>query len=154
VKALRIRRARVADAAVIALHRVGMLRDMGFLKPRDAAWLERRSRAYFRTEIPRGSFLGWVAEFEGEAVGSIGVLPRAMLPSPAFRKVLLEPHVLNMYVEPAWRRKGVARALMAAVLAWSRRKGAPRVSLHASKMGRPLYDALGFQPTNELRLAL
>ena len=154
MKGLKIRRARAADAAMIARHRAGMLRDMGVLRPKDEAWLERKSRLHFRREIPRGTYLGWIAEVRGEVVGGVGVLPRPMLPSPAFRNVLLEPHVLNMYVELAWRRQGVARALMAAVLAWSRRKGAPRISLHASDMGRPLYRKMGFKPTNEMRLLL
>lgn len=29
-----------------------------------------------------------------------------------------------------------------------------RVSLHASVEGRPLYEGLGFEPTNEMRLGL
>jgi hypothetical protein len=28
------------------------------------------------------------------------------------------------------------------------------VSLHASDFGRPLYESLGFRPTNEMRLKL
>jgi len=28
------------------------------------------------------------------------------------------------------------------------------ISLHASPFGRPLYESLGFEPTNEMRLHL
>ena len=62
--------------------------------------------------------------------------------------------ILNMYTEPEFRRRGLARMLMEKMIAWCREQGYNTVSLHASDKGRPLYEALGFRPTNELRLAL
>ena len=32
--------------------------------------------------------------------------------------------------------------------------GWPRINLHASELGRGLYEDLGFEPTNEMRLVL
>jgi ribosomal protein S18 acetylase RimI-like enzyme len=63
-----------------------------------------------------------------------------------------EAIVLNVYVEPAWRRRGVADALMRAVLDALAARGIQRVVLHASDEGRRLYERLGFVPTNEMRL--
>ena len=37
---------------------------------------------------------------------------------------------------------------------WCRAQGFDCVCLHASDAGRPLYEQLGFQPTNEMRLNL
>jgi hypothetical protein len=34
---------------------------------------------------------------------------------------------------------------------WSREQGFDRVVLHASDAGRPLYEKIGFKPTNEMR---
>ena len=39
-------------------------------------------------------------------------------------------------------------------VAWCREQGYKTVSLHASEDGRHLYEALGFKPTNEMRLGL
>ena len=61
--------------------------------------------------------------------------------------------ILNMYVERKYRRKGIARALMEAMLAWCRENGFTSVGLHASEEGRPLYEQLGFKPTNEMSLS-
>ena len=36
------------------------------------------------------------------------------------------------------------------MIAYCRENGWPRISLHASDMGRGLYEELGFQPTNEM----
>jgi hypothetical protein len=37
---------------------------------------------------------------------------------------------------------------------WLKEQGFGSVVLHASDEGRPLYESLGFQPTNEMRLSL
>jgi GNAT superfamily N-acetyltransferase len=59
--------------------------------------------------------------------------------------------VLNVYVERAWRRRGVARRLMQEIFAWASEAGIVRIVLHASADGRALYEALGFVDTNEMR---
>jgi GNAT superfamily N-acetyltransferase len=62
--------------------------------------------------------------------------------------------VLNVYTEPEFRRQGIARRLMLAVIAWGRESGLRSLSLHASDFGRALYEELGFRQTNEMRLYL
>ena len=61
--------------------------------------------------------------------------------------------MLNVYVEPGCRRRGVAEALMRAILGALAARGIRRVVLHASDEGRRLYERLGFLATNEMRLA-
>jgi predicted N-acetyltransferase YhbS len=61
--------------------------------------------------------------------------------------------VLNVYVEPEWRR-GVAETLMRVQLDAVAERGIRRVVLHASDDGRPLYERLGFVQTNEMPLGL
>ena len=62
--------------------------------------------------------------------------------------------ILNIYVEPAYRRQGFARAVIEALLHWCRENGFQSVALHASEHGRSLYEKIGFRPTNEMRLNL
>ena len=62
--------------------------------------------------------------------------------------------MLNVYTEPAHRRNGVARAIMAAIMDSSREQRLARLVLHASKEGRPLYEDLGFEDSNEMRIKL
>ena len=59
--------------------------------------------------------------------------------------------VVNVYTERAWRRRGVADALMRELLRWCSGNGVESIVLHASGEGRPLYQKLGFTPTNEMR---
>jgi ribosomal protein S18 acetylase RimI-like enzyme len=61
--------------------------------------------------------------------------------------------VLNVYVDPVWRRRGVAKALMRTLLDALSERGIGRIVLHASDEGRGLYERLGFVATNEMRFS-
>jgi GNAT superfamily N-acetyltransferase len=59
-------------------------------------------------------------------------------------------YLANLWVEPDRRRRGVASALMAAAVAWSRAEAMERLVLNPSEMSRPLYRAFGFRPADDL----
>ena len=75
-------------------------------------------------------------------------------PAGAWNPENRRAYILNMYVYPEFRRRGIARSLMHTMIDWCRRQGFATVSLHASRHGRPLYESLGFVPTTEMRLTL
>ena len=131
-----------------------MFEEMGF---RDAAVLERvetASREYFNEALRAGTYLGWMAEdLDGQVVGGAGIVVAAWPGFPG-EEHAQRAWILNMYTEPRARRCGVARKLMQAIVEWCRNQGYGSVSLHASEAGRPLYESMGFQPTNEMRLKL
>lgn len=57
-----------------------------------------------------------------------------------------------MWVAPEWRGKGVAEALVAAVLSWSRTNGATSVTLRvfdANLAARRFYERIGFRRTGQ-----
>src|SRR5262245_43714002 len=154
-----VRPASTSDIPAIARHRASMFRDMGHLAAHQVEPLERATAAYLHDALPRGEYLAWVADDEGApaiTIGGAGVQLRPILPRPRPGSDDLElgPEaiVLNVYVEPAWRRRGVADALMRAVLAALSARGIRRIVLHASDEGRRLYERLGFVATNEMRL--
>jgi GNAT superfamily N-acetyltransferase len=60
--------------------------------------------------------------------------------------------ILNVYTERELRKRGIARQVMLAILAWVKERGFRSVNLHASDEGRALYEKLGFSATNEMRL--
>jgi ribosomal protein S18 acetylase RimI-like enzyme len=154
-----VRLADVTDIPILAHHRAAMFRDMGRRLAHHEEALERATAAYLRDALPRGEYLAWVAEDQGArpaVIGGAGVQLRPILPRPGADGDHLElgPEaiVLNVYVEPAWRRRGVGDALMRAVLDALAVRGIRRIVLHASDDGRRLYERLGFVPTNEMRL--
>jgi len=154
----RIRRATAADAGVLARHRAEMFRDMGELPASLYDTLIDAARAYLTQAITDGRYVGWVAELDAgsrEIIGGAGLQLRELLPRAdvARGRLVRGPQglIVNVYTERAWRRKGVADALMQELLQWCRGNGIESVVLHASDEGRPLYEKLGFRPTNEMR---
>src|SRR5882724_7073237 len=59
-------------------------------------------------------------------------------------------YILNLFVEPEYRGRGVARNLMEASDREFARRGLSYAILHATAMGRPLYERNGWQPTTEM----
>ncbi|HEX6463894.1 MAG TPA: GNAT family N-acetyltransferase [Vicinamibacterales bacterium] len=155
-----VRSAGAADIPILAGHRAAMFRDMGKLPRKLDDPLQHATTSYLRDAISRGEYLAWVAEDTDSPpniVGGAGVQLRPILPRPRDAggddlELGPEAIVLNVYVEPAWRRRGVATAMMRVVLDALASRGVRRIVLHASDDGRRLYEGLGFVPTNEMRL--
>ena len=147
----RIRRAMLADVPVIARHRAAMFRDMGDASGDDVARIESASILYVRQMMSERRFLGWLAELQGEVVAGGGLVVSQLLPRPGAVDGGAQALILNVYCEPGHRRRGLARALMAAMFEWCKRERIAKVVLHASQDGRPLYESLGFVQTNEMR---
>jgi GNAT superfamily N-acetyltransferase len=131
-----------------------MFTDMGYS---DTARLDAMDAAFepwVAERMARGEYLGWLAVGPaGEVVAGAGLWIMDWPP----HTLGVDPrrgNILNVYVAPAHRRRGLARRLVVATLDWCRAHGVEGVILHASDAGRPLYTALGFQPTNEMRLLL
>jgi GNAT superfamily N-acetyltransferase len=156
--ALTLRLATVDDIPVLVRHRRQMFEDMAALKGEqyNRAGLEAMDAAYavlLRYEIPAGSTRVWVIEDAGQIAASGALKFTDWLPRPdGSRRGLVYVH--SVYTEPAYRRMGLARRILHAMIDYCRVNGWSRISLHASELGRGLYGDLGFEPTNEMRLVL
>lgn len=147
---IKIRRACAADLKHILHHRLAMFEEMGF---RDAAVLsqvEAVSREYFAEALRAETYLGWIAEDSGGQVVGGGGIVVADWPGFPGEERPKRAWILNMYTEPRARRHGVAKRLMQAMIERCRSEGYGSVSLHASELGRPLYESMGFKATNEM----
>jgi len=131
-----------------------MFEEMGFRDAAVLAHVEVVSQAYFTAALRAETYLGWMAEdSDGQVVGGGGIVIADWPGFPA-EKHAKRAWILNMYTEPRARRCGVAKRLMKAMIEWCKSEGYGSVSLHASDAGRPLYDGIGFQQTNEMSLKL
>jgi len=98
-----------------------------------------------------GSYFGLLGEINGQVVAGGGIVIAAWPGSP-LNQSPCRAWILNIYVEPTYRRQGLAREMTKALIAWCRENGFQSVALHASEYGRSLYESLGFHSTNEMRL--
>jgi GNAT superfamily N-acetyltransferase len=156
-----IRRARLEDAPVIAWHRARMFQDVGTLPIATFEDLMNESRLWTERALASGEYVGWLATPKSDLsaiVGGAGVQMRQVPPHPfrpprgdAFAKGK-HAIVLNVFTNPEWRRRGLARLLMEEILRWARAEQLDRLVLHASSDAKPLYEQLGFEVTNEMRI--
>ena len=149
-----IREATVADAGTIADHRRSMFADMGEGDGIRHDAVGFASRPWLEKKLSAGEYLGWLAIATDQSVAAgtgIWVIewPPTITDLSGRRAMLL-----NVYTHTAHRRRGLARALVETSLRWCQVNGITVVILHASDDGRTLYEALGFKPTNEMRLIL
>lgn len=58
-------------------------------------------------------------------------------------------HLMNVYTEESYRRRGIARQLVNMLIEDARVHGATEISLDATESGRPLYESVGFKASEE-----
>jgi GNAT superfamily N-acetyltransferase len=101
------------------------------------------------------AYQAFVATVEHRVMGSAGgQLFAGLYPgvfADHFRKY---GYIWGVYVEPTYRRRGIAKQLTHTVVDYLHSLGCTRVILHASPFGQPVYASLGFTAGNEMRLEL
>jgi len=144
---VRIRRGGEGDLEVVSDLWASLAREMDAMDrylDLDEDFLD-KGRRYFRENLRAEEFHIWLAEDEGEAVGFL--CAKVERPGPIFvpRPWL---HIMDLYVRPSYRRRGVARALMEAALGWAREQGleSADLSVYSTNPARRLYEDLGFVP--------
>ena len=148
-----IRKATPDDFEIIVHHRVGMFTDMG-IDPQRIVPMGAPFRVWVADEFKAGRFETWFACAEdGQVIAGAGLWVYQWIPSPLAPQQA-RAYILNVYTEQAYRRQGIAKRLIEEILEDCRARGFRTALLHASQQGRPIYDALGFYPTNEMRLDL
>lgn len=123
--------------------RLSLFEAMGYDDPTVLAQTDAACRTYFTREMPSGNFRVWVAEVRGRPVASIGLVIHSVPPSPGNLTGRVG-YIMNLVTDPAFRRQGIARALMEHVLSVLSAEGVLVATLHATPDGRPLYERLGF----------
>lgn len=111
-----------------------------------AAWLAPR--------LADGRYFGFVLENDGRVIAGVGLIlldwpPHFLHPYNAERG-----YILNVFVEPEYRGQGLAKKLMVLADEEFCRRGVAFAVLHASDMGRPVYEGLGWMAMPEMGKAL
>jgi len=131
-----------------------MFLDMGKYDPRKLDAMANAYRPWLESKMAGGEYLEWLAmASDGSVAAGLGLWLMDW-PPHAIGSGLRRGNIINVYTEAAHRRRGLARLLLNTALEWCRTNRVDVVILHASKEGRHLYESVGFEPTNEMRLVL
>lgn len=152
-----IRPATLADSPSLVRHRCEMFSDMGSLRPDSYDDLATATAAYYAEAMPAGEYVAWVVTPDDQPeliIAGGGMQLRRILPRPNHDGHLLQPGyqglIVNIYTEKNWRRNGLAELIMNTIIEWSKLNDVTSLVLHASQMGQPIYERLGFRQTNEM----
>ena len=146
-----VRRATADEHDVVAGLRLAFIADHRGLAVDDLDHGYRaHTRAFVRDRSADGRLVSWLASDPDDptsdaTVGIVSALLADVPPRPDDPRTL-EGYVINMYVVPEARRRGVARALLAACEAGAGDLGVRGLYLFATEDGRPLYEQDGFEP--------
>lgn len=142
-----IRRATLADVDAVTELRLALLGAEwrgGTSKPRGQT--SRRARALSATQLANRQQVVLLALHDEKAIGLLRCAARR-------RPGLLGPaavaFITTVYVRPAWRRRGVLRALVRAAERWARAHRLTEMQLLCAvdnAVGRAAWKALGFEP--------
>jgi GNAT superfamily N-acetyltransferase len=149
-----IRPGTLADVETIVIERRAMFLDAGFRDEEKLAAMSAAFRPWLQSKMRAGEYLAWFAvDADGAIAAGLGLWlmdwpPHMIGPGP------WRGNILNVYTRPDSRRMGLARRLMDTALAWCRVNEVRAAILHSSDEGRALYESMGFQPTNEMRIVL
>ncbi len=123
------------DASLVATHAA--------FQPADAA---RRAgyAAWLRPRIEASAYVGKLAVVETVVVGGAGAVLLDWGPTRA-NPCGTMARVVNVFVDEACRRQGIARLLVEAVLAQCEALGIREFNLGATPDARALYESLGFE---------
>lgn len=120
--------------------RINQLREEG---AREKIDLVPALKDYYMRHMADGTFVSWLALDGNKIIATSGMSFAEKPPyfgCPSGRIGLLS----SMYTDPDYRRKGIARELLARVIKDAREYGCGTVQITASDMGVKLYSDFGF----------
>lgn len=111
-------------------------------------------RPWLAPRLQDGSYFGYIVVDRARPVAGIGLMLIDWPPGPTHPTSDKRGYVLNVFVEPSHRRQGLAAELMELADKEFEKRGATYAVLNATRMGKPLYEKLGWAATNEMSKTL
>ena len=136
--------ATLEDIDILVTTRIEVLRSANKLSDQvDMSEVAVQSRDYYEKALKDGSHTAILVYDKEQIVGAGGISYFRVMPTyhnPTGRKA----YIMNMYTNPAYRRKGIAYRTLEILVEDAKKKGIAAISLEATEMGRPLYEKFGF----------
>lgn len=140
------RKATIEDLDLLMKTRIEVLRAANQLSSdTDMSEVETESYQYYKTAFESDSHTAYLIFDQGRFIGAGGISYYTVMPTyhnPSGKKA----YIMNMYTNPAYRRKGIATKTLDLLIQDAKNRGIKNISLEATDMGKPLYEKYGFVP--------
>lgn len=111
-------------------------------------------RVWLKPRLLDQRYFGFLLSEQTQVIAGIGLMAIDWPPHPSHPMQDQRGYVLNVYVDMAYRRQGIAQQLMRLAEEEFARRGLQFAILHATQMGRPLYEGLGWNASTEMAKTL
>ena len=105
----------------------------------------------YRKLYDRDEAIHFVAVYDSTIIARAGAFLKSDLPYRYF-KVPFYGFIGDVYTESIYRRQGLAHRLSGMAVDWLKSKEVAMIKLLTSTEGRPIYEKLGFESSNEMVL--
>src|SRR5215467_8129985 len=136
-----IRLASADDLETLVGHRRAMFHDMGYTDHAALDAMSARFRPWLAQRMNSGDYLAWLVSAADGSIAAGAGLWLMDWPPHMIGRGQRRGNILNVYTDDRFRRRGLARLIMQAALDWCRENCIDTIILHASPVGRTLYES-------------
>lgn len=140
-----------ADPDILLALRREVLADVFCIDTSDPCFdrLVEANRAFYSRHLADNSHYALVVWNGDDICGCGAVCFYDEMPSPDNPSGLCG-YLMNIYMRPLCRKRGLARRLVTHLVAECRRRGAGKIYLETTEAARHLYRTAGFRPMNDM----
>lgn len=132
----------LTDISRLMTWRREVIREVFGVEPSEA--LLEANRRYYETHVADGSHVAFVADADGVEAGCGAICLTDELPSPDNPSGRCA-YLMNIYVRPDFRGRGVATAIVNRLVETARLRGCDKIYLETTAAARALYNRTGFK---------
>lgn len=148
---VKIRFGSIDDLEILLEHRLKMWNE---IFPHKIAEVEKSrgpTQQWLRAKLGSGEMIALIA-YQGSTIyGSGCILIKEDQVRPGSNSAIC-PYLLSVFTAPEHRKRGIASLITEQAIKWAKENGYDRMELHASPMGKKIYESMGFKATNEMRM--
>jgi GNAT superfamily N-acetyltransferase len=150
---IRCRRVNKEDIDIMVEYRIRFLKEFGNQPEERIIALEKALREYFSEAIPANEFVGFLAEYDNQILGTAGMVVWRVLGRFGFESGR-QGYVCNVHTVPEARRHGISSRLLVEVIKEAKSLGLGCLHLRAHKDALNIYKKAGFTEPHHIEMQL
>lgn len=146
---LKYKKATIADLEILTKTRIEVLRAANELSDDiDMSDVKKQTFEYYKKALEDKTHSAYLV-FDGEKIVGTGAVSYFQVMPTFHNPTGKKAYIMNMYTNPAYRRRGIAFKVLDLLVTEAKAKGITAILLEATAKGKPLYTKYGFVKMND-----